>query len=395
MTELDFDELDKAVNSLMGDVDTSKRNPGLDDPEDKVVTLTMTDTASATPPAAASIASANQSSANSSLAVKRRGQFMDVMHPSSDMKTAAAKVNRQGASVEPATPLTMPESPQPAVAADALAEAAVSSLDMESTGTAVPPVAQQTTATPDTPTDAAPAATELPKSDWPDPIDLAMQDEEPTKAPEVVASTESAPESVAVVPSDTPRQESGEAPSEEIPTEVVDEVTQPVVDAPLSSPFLPDAKVEKRPLGMPVPVEPERQLEPAPSPTEQEEAPPANEAESQINPVVPLPSELQSDVLALESSNSQPIAEATTATQANALTSGVEPMAVGGSIPQQYQEQQHSSTGDTTPIYDTSTHTQPLEKPKKKKSPLVLVVIVLVLALVGGLAGAAYYYFTH
>ena len=58
MTELDFDELDKAVNSLMGDVDTSKRNPGLDDPEDNVVTLTMQDkpvdaSTPATPAAAA------------------------------------------------------------------------------------------------------------------------------------------------------------------------------------------------------------------------------------------------------------------------------------------------------------------------------------------------------
>lgn len=396
MTELDFDELDKAVNSLMGDVDTSKRNPGLDDPEDNVVTLTTAEATPAAPAASVSAVSASQTSADSSLAVKRRGQFMDVIHPSSDMKATPAKVNRQGASVEPTTAVTMPESPQPAVATDALAEAAVSSLDMESTGTAIPPVAQ-TTATPDAPIDAAPAATELPKSDWPDPIDLAMQDEEPIKATEAVSSTEPAPESAATVPSDTSHQESGEAPSEQIPTEVVDEVAQPAVDAPLSSPFLPDAKVEKRPLGMPVPVELEQQLEPAPSPTEQreEETSPANEAESQINPVVPLPSELQSDILALESSNSQPIAEATTATQAETPTVGVESMAVGGSIPQQYQEQQRSSTGDSTPIYDTSTHTQPLEKPKKKKSPLVLVVVVLVLALVGGLAGAAYYYFTH
>lgn len=39
MTELDFDELDRAVNDLMHDVDTTKRPSGLDDPEDKVVEL--------------------------------------------------------------------------------------------------------------------------------------------------------------------------------------------------------------------------------------------------------------------------------------------------------------------------------------------------------------------
>lgn len=39
MSEIDFDELDRAVNDLMSNVDTSKRHEGLDDPEDKVVTL--------------------------------------------------------------------------------------------------------------------------------------------------------------------------------------------------------------------------------------------------------------------------------------------------------------------------------------------------------------------
>ena len=39
MADLDFDELDKAVNNLMAGVDTSKRQPGRDDPEEKVVDL--------------------------------------------------------------------------------------------------------------------------------------------------------------------------------------------------------------------------------------------------------------------------------------------------------------------------------------------------------------------
>ena len=39
MSDIDFDELDKAVNNLMSNVDTRKRNEGLGDPEVKTVTL--------------------------------------------------------------------------------------------------------------------------------------------------------------------------------------------------------------------------------------------------------------------------------------------------------------------------------------------------------------------
>ena len=46
MSEIDFDELDRAVNDLMSNVDTSKRHEGLDDPEDKVVTLDSSSTES-------------------------------------------------------------------------------------------------------------------------------------------------------------------------------------------------------------------------------------------------------------------------------------------------------------------------------------------------------------
>jgi hypothetical protein len=96
MTELDFDELDKAVNNLMSNVDTTKRPEGLDDPEDKVVSLDATTpatvTASGPLPAPAPVAQSSQPTTPSALAVKRRGQFMDVIHPSSDMTTVARPV---------------------------------------------------------------------------------------------------------------------------------------------------------------------------------------------------------------------------------------------------------------------------------------------------------------
>lgn len=393
MTELDFDELDKAVNSLMGDVDTSKRNPGLDDPEDTVVTLAMNDVQPVTAPAAPA-----PSTSNPSLAVKRRGQFMDVIHPSSDMKVSPTKVNRQGATVEPSSPVIAPEPvQQPAPSADSAAQATVAAFDMESTGTATPPVGEvvQPTEAPEQP---APTP-ELPKSDWPDPIDLAMNEAAASDAkPESVADTPAATpfESAASVPSLTDAsQESSAAQSDDIPTDVVEEIAQPSVELPLTSPFLPDAKVEKRPLGMPIPVGDNQKDDEAATPeaTEADEVPKGEEP--QTPPSVPLPSELQSDVLSLESSSVEAAPEPSDTSVASAASVAENSVPAGGSIPQQYAEQPSTSDQASTPIYDTSTHTQPLEQPKKKKSPVLLIVVVLVLALIGSLAGAAYYYFTH
>ncbi len=111
MSDIDFDELDKAVNTLMSNVDTTKRSESADDPEDKVLTLDGS-TESALPQpvsqpdiqqesiTAAPIANATPSAP--ALAVKRRGQFMDMIHPSSDMKATKA-VKREAATVTPVT----------------------------------------------------------------------------------------------------------------------------------------------------------------------------------------------------------------------------------------------------------------------------------------------------
>ena len=52
MADIDFDELDKAVNDLMANVDASKRPAGLDDPEENVVTISSSDTSPVVPQAA-------------------------------------------------------------------------------------------------------------------------------------------------------------------------------------------------------------------------------------------------------------------------------------------------------------------------------------------------------
>ena len=385
MTELDFDELDKAVNSLMGDVDTSKRNPGLDDPEDNVVTLTMQDkpvdvSTPAMPAAAAPASDVVEAAAPAApvapLAVKRRGQFMDMVHPSSDMKSPFAPVNRQGTTLQPTTAIVTPEAPI-AAPEPQLDTTNVPSLamEMESTGTGTPPAATM-------PVEPEASVDEPVKNEWPDPIDMAQpavsQEPEATTSSEDAETTNESDVSAPDFPADN--QEESEQPGTD---------AQPVVDEvePLSSPFIPDAKVEKRPLGMPVSEDPlPPSAEPTPEPEQSPDLPPLD------TPPVILPPELNSDVMSLESSNtgvaSPEVPAPAPAVAADALSSSA-----AVSIQQQYTEQ--PSTGDqtNTPIFDTSTHVQPLEAPKKK-SVLKWILAVLFLLVVGVAAGVAYFYYT-
>lgn len=344
MAELDFDELDKAVNDLMANVDTSKRPAGLDDPEDKVVTIASTDTTGpaaanepvATPISGTSAPVADMPAAAPALAVKRRGQFMDMIHPSSDMTTSNRPTSRQGVTIQPVKSDTTTTSTELSMASEP----------------ATPPESSNT------PTEevASPSATE-----WPDPIDMATEDVEP--------STQAAePTTPAEDPVATPEEQpSGPASEDEA--------------APLTSPFLTDAKVEKRPLGGNA------------SPTTELVEKDAQVAPAEATPPVVLPEELAGDVMAVEAKDlsahpetPKPSAIGTKATEAAA-----------SSITQQYTEQ--SSSGDQTngSIYDTATYHQAIdtEKPAKKSSALKWIIWIVVLLLVGAAGGAAYFYFTR
>ncbi len=389
MTEFDFDELDKAVNDLMSGVDTSKRNTSLDDPEDKVVALDASSPAPVVAPAVAPTAPAVSPESNAptqpsapdptptpSLATKRRGQFMDVMHPSSDMKSSPKPVSRHAQTIQPTTD-TLPEPPEPAPK-DVSQTSETMSFDMESTATA------DLSDTMDTATvDSQPEETgdTTAMSQWPDPIDMAEQQ-----------SVESAPQDPVVEP------------ETDVPADILDEPketsTSPESVAPLTSPFLPDAKVEKRPLGEPL-TGPAPELQ-SPEETIQPESVETNSNDAETaTPVVTLPDELKSDVVALESSTTTVTDAPESATPSVAESEAAPPndlaVPVGGSILQQYAEQ--PSTGDQTngAIFDTSEYHQPVEDmhPAKKSSPLKLIVWIIVLLVVGAVGGAAYFYFTR
>jgi hypothetical protein len=180
-----------------------------------------------------------------------------------------------------------------------------------------------------------------------------------------------------------------------------DELTD---DAPMGSPFLSDAKVEKRPLGAYSNV--------------------AEEARSNDHPIgsdTPLPEELQDDLLSIETNQAlaetpvsgqeepdvlpseatktapettEPSPEETTPTQPESTPAPKdEPAPPVPSIVQQYQEKQSSAPSESGAIFDTEQYHQPLAHTPKKKSGWLVVLWIFILIIVGGGLGAAAYYF--
>lgn len=377
MKELDFDELDRAVNSLMTNV--PKDAGASDELSEKTLDITPTlgkdeapsfdtqgqpalrpTTASVTVPArgAPSIASPKTPPP----AARRSGRFMDVVHPSSNMKkdvSIPAPVSRHGATIEPGTSF---EPPQSVVS------------------TTASPVEPKTAALP-TPGSVARSA---PKSDWPDPLDVAGFNPSGSE------------------PQTTEKKDEGST----APLIDTSEASDKTVDdkkelAPLTSPFLPDTKVEKRPLG-------------SPSDASESDHTPVLSSESSSNlmvddptaqlPAIPkdvepvLPAELHKDLVAVEADTSPTVAkeeiETTSASQASASSSTSAPEMPAGptSIAQQYREEPSTGDKDSGAIYDTDTYHQPLAHPAKKKSGWLWVLWIALILVVGAGAGAGAYY---
>jgi hypothetical protein len=430
MKDLDFDELDRAVNSLMTNVPKSEPQADgtpektLDIPStsgdgdelsfDKVTEAAkkvtdeapMTDTTeksvvSPTPePRASAVAQHASNSVRPTAPVpanRRGGRFMDVVHPSADMSKpdSPKPISRQGLNLEPLNSSSQKIAdvvPQKKDAAETAPKAATSVEENtpEEKPTTATPVPQEPakTATPDEPT-----SENKPTSDWPDPLDMM------TSEPEKKEETPSEPE--------MPQVEA-----------------EPETSAPLTSPFLPDAKVEKRPLGGTAteddtPIE-EDAISRAPmaddikkSVDDPNKQLPANPTE--VEQV--LPEELSGDLMAVEADTthaelkrahdenqapSSPVAaEKPAAAQdfepkepSTKPATPVEEASVPAgptSIPQQYKEEPSTGDQDNGSIYDTDTYHQPLAHPAKKKSGWMWVVWIALILAVGAGGGALLY----
>lgn len=387
MTELDFEELDKAVSDLMKDTGADQADVPATAPVVDSPTPAVSVDATAVSQPDSSIAQPAASPA--AVVVKNRGRFMDVKPnangtpPSLAPKPAVAMpapvdttpVNEAPAEApaEPIVTLDTPTEPQPAEAAKA---------DATSVGDyAANPVAigeqqsqGETTEFPEAKTEERPGEDGSANSfTMPDPIDMASAAE---KKPEDELSSVMTPVPDAQ-PSESATPETGAGEAEQ-KAEGEDQPEQA-----MNSPFIPDAKVEKRPLGG------------AASDVATEEKP-AEAAEQPEAVPAPLPRELGSDLMSLETDPGNAAANANKKDDAPK-----EPAKAESAEPQKAPEQpaapapSQGSADASGTIFDTAGyHNMPVTKPAKKKHGWMIIIWILVLLIVGACAGAAYFYFT-
>ena len=348
MKDIDFDELDQAVSSVLKTPDEQAAVPetapseAVSAPEESTTEPQEVNTEVASEPEAEPTISAK-----TPLAIKRRGQFMDVVHPSSDMTgkpSDTPKASTPKVTIRPISTSVEPEAPTD-TKTDVLNEEAEKPAPMETT---VPEVT------------AAPVETvEPPAADraWPDPLDV-METQEET-------------------------QDAADAPKEAM-------LEDTAVEAPVSSeadpeatgttPFLSDTNVDKRPLD-----------------AFSAEEVPATDPAALANSSEPLPPELQPDVVAVESSAPEEMsekAEEHTEPVPVEKTSTPEP-SFNASIPQQYVASENQADEDHS-LFDTKEYHQPLipAKTKKRGLPGWLMVILTILLLAGlGAAGGYFWFF--
>lgn len=335
MKDIDFDELDKAVNSLMASNASTPQSAPADEPASATPSAIGSAPAApapvATPPvdSAASPVPVTVTPRPSAPAVRRTGRFMDMVNTSSEPKPRpAAAPSREGLSISPRAE----QSPsQPSVQPDA---------PTASVEPAISPVEPVKTDT------------------MPDPLDMMMQQ---SQGADTSAAQDNEP---AVTPS--------------------------VSQTPLASesPFITDAKVEKRPLnsesmveGGPAPMDLSAVLNDTPDDASADEAEEAGRTvdEPPVSPQVP---ELDNELVAIESG-------ATVAATEPAGSDDAAPAVPLGatSIPQQYAAQPSSGDQSHAAIYDASQYPDPIKHPAKSKSGWLWVLWVILLLGIG--AGGA------
>lgn len=389
MKDIDFDELDRAVSSLMGTVPKDEEKSEVpsgtagsqditsvpaekpqasaaDDENDTVVAVDQEPaTEPTTPVPDDSTYSEDEPDQPTSkpeqpgAATPSRGRFMDVVRPSRETRKPLSSISRQGVTLQPSSPARpvseTPKRPSAEAETDFAAQATIPQ-DMEDTASA--------------------AASSRPAFEA-TPLNQSSATEEPE---------------------DT---------------------------NPLSSPFLPDAKVEKRPLGRPLETTStdgqesdsvENASETTPDPSVLTEEPTSSMPDKDAQrPEQPLPAELDSELLSIETETSVTALESTpaqstapeapapafetpattvpapnpTPAKAATFTTDTQRSMAAASIPQQYKlEATQAEEVPASAIYDT----QPLAHPAKSKPGWLFVLAIVGILVLGALGGAAVYY---
>lgn len=361
MKDIDFDELDKAVTALMGGVKNTPEQPAAktlsinttlkdgEEPEynkikraaEKIGSETILDPAENTEV----IAGVQKGEVNTVILPESdekpasemplpdvaatpkpaNGRFMDVMHPSSDMKTATAT------SVETPAQATEAESP--------------SRLSREG-------------ATIQSPTPPAPAPR-------PTPVPVAVTRETvsaftPPPSPKTERKVESVP--VASVPS----------------TE------------PLTSPFIPDAKVEKRPLGGAA-QDTSDDLSSFDRPYDTDRSIDTQLAPNQEVGELEMPAELSSDLLAIETNAAESEAEFTVPVSNRSRTTQPASNDIPAATEAPAREESATEAPVDGAIYDTSEYHKPIEHSAKHGREWLWIAIIVVVVVVCAAGAVAIY----
>lgn len=159
--------------------------------------------------------------------------------------------------------------------------------------------------------------------------------------------------------------------------ETREEVSVPEMPEPVTSPFLDDAKVEKRPLGAFSDATPK----------------PTVDLSAELLLEAPDEELLEADNEAPEAPVEEPASEVEDEPVPEVMPEEEIPSTFPTSITQQYKEQPSTSDQPSGAIFDTEAYHQPLTHPEKKKSGAMVILWILVLILVGAAAGAAFYFF--
>lgn len=364
MKDIDFDELDRAVSSVLEPVADKKPAPEEAAPAEVAPAATEPEKAPEVAPAPEAAPAVVETTpavepeataapaAKTPLAIKRRGQFMDVVHPSSDMTTSkpddAPAAPTRKVTLAPLSASVVPEDAPESVTPSTEAPAATAMPD---------PTEAMTPAEVQTPVETvepAPADVVMP-----DPLDV-METQEETK--DAASAEVSAIEDTTVDPNESldTNAESAEG------------------EAASATPFLTDTKVDKRPLDA---------FSPDEAPAELATAAPVVASE-------PLPPELQADVIAVESNPSERMDEEKEEAGADEKKESSE-SGFNASIPQQYASTDGAASDDHS-IFDTREYHQPLTPAKTKKRGLPgWLVAILVIFLLAGLGAAGGYFWFY
>lgn len=397
MKDLDFDELDRAVTSVLGD---RSAEDGATQATDNSPAGVFSQPSSTPVPSISSHAvhsriipsgsparratlsrgsttsmteSTEKTSAPSPASQKRviphrAGRFMDVVHPGRAAKPAMVPMTTEA---EVADTPNMPietEAPVQDVAEAAPVGGFAQDTDMEK---AINDLLASEGHAVDTPPETA--------------TPTSVETEMPVAASDTFALEESTPNTQEPV-------------AENEPTSTEDATLASALEAPLDgsqdgvvdSPFLPDAKVEKRPLGsgestaheLPTPSPEALAAAEAPVATEEPHMPPVEDTAEDA----PLPEELQDNLLAIESES-----QATTKTPTDETSVPEAKPEAPVSIARQYKEtiKTASENDEAGAIFDPQTYQQPIEHPAKKSSGWGWVVAIVVIILVAVAATVA------